>query len=87
MVQKILNSSSRFTQEQVGFVKIMEIYSGFCTRKRNKVELMKFLSCMDAVFKLLHVEVAREATDGNEKKKKRWRNFVVGVYSVKLKKR
>ena len=29
---------------------------------------MKFLSCMDAVFKLLHVEVARKATDGNEKK-------------------
>ena len=25
---------------------------------------------MDAVFKLLHVEVARKATDGNEKKKK-----------------
>ena len=48
-------------------MKIMEIYSSFCTRKRNKVELMKFLSCMDVVFKLLHVEVAREATDGNEK--------------------
>ena len=27
---------------------------------------MKFFSCMDAVFKLLHVEVARKATDGNE---------------------
>ena len=35
----------------------------------NKVELMKFLSCMDAVFKLLHVEVARKAADENEKKK------------------
>ena len=35
---------------------------------------MKFLSCMDAVFKLLHVEVARKATDGNEKKM-RLRNF------------
>ena len=33
-----------------------------------KVELIKFLSCMDAVFMLLHVEVARKATDGNEKK-------------------
>ena len=67
------------------------MYSSFCTRKRNKVELMKFLSCMDAVFNLLHVEVARKATDGNEKKKRknemRWRNFVVGFYSVKLKKR
>ena len=46
---------------------------------------MKFLSCIDAVFKLLHVEVARKTTDGNEKKM-RWRNFVVGFYSVKLKK-
>ena len=25
---------------------------------------------MDAIFKLLHVEVARKATDGNEKKNK-----------------
>ena len=49
---------------------------------------MKILSCMDAVFKLPHVEVARKATDGNEKKNEiRWRNFVVGFYSVKLKKR
>ena len=30
-----------------------------------KVALIKLLSCMDAVFKLLHVEVA---TNGNEKK-------------------
>ena len=35
-----------------------------------KVELIKLLSCMDALFKLLHVEVARKATGGNEKKKK-----------------
>ena len=50
---------------------------------------MKFLSCMDAVCKLLHVEVARKATDGNEYIYiyMRWRNFVVGFYSVKLKKR
>ena len=33
------------------------------------VELIKVLSCVDAVFKLLHVEVARKATDRNEKKK------------------
>ena len=33
-----------------------------------KVELIKLLSCMDAVFKLLHVEVARKAIDGSEKK-------------------
>ena len=33
-----------------------------------KVELIKLLSCMDAVFKLLHVEVARKTTDGSEKK-------------------
>ena len=38
-----------------------------------KVELIKLLSCMDAVFKLLHVEVARKATGGNEKKKLRGR--------------
>ena len=31
-----------------------------------KVELLKLLSCMDAVFKLLHVEVARKATDGKK---------------------
>ena len=30
---------------------------------------MKFLSCMDAIFKLLHVEVARKATEENEGKK------------------
>ena len=46
----------------------MEIYSSFCTRKRIKVELIKLMICMDAVFKLLHVEVARKATGGNEKK-------------------
>ena len=33
-----------------------------------KVELIKLLSCMDAVFTPLHVEVARKATDGSEKK-------------------
>ena len=32
------------------------------------VELIKVLSCVDAVFKLLHVEVARKATDGERKK-------------------
>ena len=37
---------------------------------------------MDAVFKLLHVEVTRKATDGNEKKK----NHFLRFYSVKLKK-
>ena len=37
---------------------------------------------MDAVFKLLHVEVARKATDGNEKK-----NHFLRFYSVKLKKK
>ena len=36
-----------------------------------KVELIKLLSCMDAVFKLLHVEIARKATDGSGKKKKK----------------
>ena len=30
------------------------------------VELIKVLSCVDAVFKLLHVEVARKATERNE---------------------
>ena len=34
------------------------------------VELIKVLSCVDVVFKLLHVEVASKATDRNEKKKK-----------------
>ena len=29
---------------------------------------MKFLNCIDAIFKLLHVEVAKKATNGNEKK-------------------
>ena len=48
---------------------MLKIYSSFCTRKMIKVELIKILSCMDVVFKLLHVEVARKATDGNEKKK------------------
>ena len=38
---------------------------------------------MDAVFKLLHVEVARKATDGNEKIKK---NLFLRFYNVKLKK-
>ena len=41
---------------------------------------MKFLSCMDAVFKLLHVEVARKATDGNEKKKKKY--IYIYIYEV-----
>ena len=36
-----------------------------------KVELRNLLSCMDAVFKLLHVEIARKATDGSEKKIKK----------------
>ena len=34
------------------------------------VELIKVLTCVDAIFKLLHVEVASKATDRNEKKKK-----------------
>ena len=56
---------------RIGWVcEILEIYSSFCTRKRIKVELIKILSCMGAVFKLLHVGVARKATRGNEKKKK-----------------
>ena len=36
------------------------------------VELIKVLTCVDAVFKLLHVEVASKATDRNEKKKNLW---------------
>ena len=39
---------------------ILEIYSSFCIRKRIKVELIKFLSCMGAVFKLLHVGSSKE---------------------------
>ena len=50
---------------------ILEIFSSFCTRKRIKVELIKILSCMGAVFKLLHVGVARKATGGNENIKKK----------------
>ena len=39
---------------------------------------------MDAVFKLLHVEVARKATDGYERKKKK--NHFLRFYRVKVKK-
>ena len=42
---------------------------------------------MDAVFKLLHVEVARKATYGYEReKKKKKKNHFLRFYSVKLKK-
>ena len=42
---------------------------------------------MDAVFKLLHVEVARKATDGERKKKmRREKNLVFVLQCVKLKK-
>ena len=58
--------------------KINEInYNKFIWEKGNKilidfiVELIKVLSCVDAVFKLLHVEVAKKATDGERKKKKK----------------
>ena len=44
-------------------------------KKKIKVELKKFLSCMDVVFKLLHVEITRKATDGKEKNNNKWRNF------------
>ena len=40
---------------------------------------------MGAVFKLLHVEIARKATDGYEKKKKK-KNHFLRFSSVKLKK-
>ena len=50
-----------------------------------KVELIKLLSCMDAVFKLLHVEIARKATDGSEKKKNLMQNL--GYYQFKHKAR
>ena len=58
--------------------KINEInYNKFIWEKGNKilidfiVELIKVLSCVDAVFKLLHVEVVRKATDRERKKKKK----------------
>ena len=41
---------------------------------------------MDAVFKLLHVEVARKATDENGKKMRREKNLVFALQCVKLKK-
>ena len=30
------------------------------------MELIKFVSSMDGIFKLLHIEVARKATDGKK---------------------
>ena len=59
-----------FTVSKTGKRKINEINCN----KRNKilinfiVELIKVWSCVDAVFKLLHVEVARKATDRKKKK-------------------
>ena len=51
------------------------------------VELIKVLSCVDAVFKLLHVEIARKATDGERKKnEERKKNLVFVLQCVKLKK-
>ena len=41
---------------------------------------------MDAVFKLLHVEVARKATDGERKKNEERKNLVFVLQCVKLKK-
>ena len=43
---------------------------------------------MDAVFKLLHVEVARKATEGElkiKKKRRREKNLVLVLQCVKLK--
>ena len=66
-----------FTVSKPGKGKINEInYNKFIWGKGNKilinfiVELIKVLSCVDAVFKLLHVKVVRKATERNEKKKK-----------------
>ena len=50
------------------------------------VELIKVLSFVDAVFKLLHVEVARKATDGERKKNEERKNLVFVLQCVKLKK-
>ena len=50
------------------------------------VELIKVLSCVDAVFKLLHVEVARKATDGERKKNEERKILVFVLQCVKLKK-
>ena len=50
------------------------------------VELIKVLSCVDAVFKLLHVEVARKATDGEQKKNEEKKNSVFVLQCVELKK-
>ena len=62
-----------FTVSKPGKGKKKEInYNKFIWGKENKilinfiVELIKVLSCVDAVFKLLHVEVARKATKRNE---------------------
>ena len=37
---------------------------------------------MDAIFKLLHVEVARKATDGNEKEKKNEEDYFLRFYNL-----
>ena len=49
-----------------------------------KVELIKLLSCMDAVFKLLHVEVARKATNGSEKKMVQTQKWATAHLSLRL---
>ena len=41
---------------------------------------------MDAVFKLLHVEVARKATDGEKKNEEMKKKLVLVLQCVKLKK-
>ena len=49
------------------------------------VELIKVLSCVDAVFKLLHVEVARKATDGKKNDKVKKINFI-NLFGYEVKK-
>ena len=92
VVQKILDSSSSFEQEQVRFCEIMENYSSFCTRKGVKIELTKkkkIRVVWMAVFKLLHLWSSWGATGEKKKRelKKKCRGNFSEFYSVQNRKK